>query len=141
MVDVALHVDDRHVGPFRHFAHVGVALAGDQVVPDGDGVAVAGENDAGVLGAFAVRDLHRVGGEKVRVAAELRHAGFERVPRARGLVEEHQEDGLVGQVAVRDAPLEFPLEVAGNVQHDVQFGVGPFLGGDPVAAFEERFHG
>ena len=72
----------------------------------------------------------------MRVAAELRHARFERIARARGFVEEHQEDGLVGQVAVRHAPLELALEIAGDIQQDVQFGIGPFLCGDPVSSLE-----
>jgi len=46
---------------------------------DGDGVAVAGEDDACVFGALAVGDLHYVGGEEVGMAAELGHAGFEGV--------------------------------------------------------------
>ena len=88
-----------------------------------------------------MRHLHGVGGQKVRVPAELRHPGLEGVPRARGFVEEHQEDGLIGKVAVGDVPLEFPLEVRRNVQHDVEFRVTPFLRCDPVPALKERFHG
>ena len=140
MVHIALHVDHRRVRPFGDFAHIGVAFAGHQIVTNGDGVAVAGENDAGILGALAVRHLHDVGGEKMGVAAELGHAGFKRIPRARGLVEEHQEDGLVGQVAVRHAALELAFEIGRHVQQDVEFRVGPFLGGDPVSSLEEGFH-
>jgi len=106
-------------------------------VTDGDGVAVAGKDDPRVLGAFAVRDLHRVGGEEVRMASELRGAGLEGVPRARGFVEKHQEDGLIGQVAVGHAPFELPLQVPCDVDHDVQLGVSPLFGGDPVSALEK----
>ena len=36
VVDVALHVEDRHGGVLGHLAHVAVALAGHEVVADGD---------------------------------------------------------------------------------------------------------
>ena len=94
MVDVALHIDHRHIRPARNFAHVRVALARNQVVADGDRVSVAGENDSCVLRAFSMGDLHDIGGQKMGVAAKLRDSRLERVARARGLVEEHQEDGL-----------------------------------------------
>ena len=101
VVDVALHVEDRHRGVLGDLAHVAVALAGHEVVPDGDGVAVAREDDAHVLGRLAVGRLRGLGRDEVRVGAELRRAGLEGVARARGLVEEEQEDGLVRQVPRR----------------------------------------
>jgi hypothetical protein len=55
-------------------------------------------------------DLRRVRIDEVRVAPELRDAGFERVARARGLVEEYQEDRLVRQVQRGDAALELALQ-------------------------------
>ena len=102
MVDVALQVDQRDVGPLRDLAHVAVP----HVRRPGRGgsrcpCAVAGEDDAHVLRALAVRDLRLVGVEVVRVAAELGHAGLEGVARARGLVEEQHEERLVRQEPVR----------------------------------------
>ena len=139
MVDVALHIDHRRICPARNFAHVRVALAGNQVVTDGDGVSVAGENDSRVLGAFSVGDLHDIGGQKMGVAAKLRHSRLERVTRARGLVEEHQEDGFIGQIAMWNARLEFTLQIAGYIEQDFDLCFAVFLRGDVVLAFKQRF--
>ena len=62
-----------------------------ETISDGDAVAVPGQHLAGVLRRFAVRNLHFVGREIVRVTAELRHRGFRRIARARALLEEHHE--------------------------------------------------
>jgi hypothetical protein len=54
-----------------------------------------------------VGNLHDISGEKVSVTAKLGYSGFEGIPRPSRLVEEHEEDCLIRQVAVRDAAFEF----------------------------------
>ena len=73
MIDVALHVDDRHVGRLGHLAHVPVALAEDQIVADADAVTHRRQDLAGVGGCLAVADLRDVGVQEVGVPAELGH--------------------------------------------------------------------
>ena len=51
--------------------------AGHEVVTDRDAVPVAGQDDAHVLRALAVRDLRGLRVDEVRMAAKLRHARFE----------------------------------------------------------------
>jgi hypothetical protein len=53
VVDVALHVDDGDVGGGGDFAHIRIAGAGDEVVADGDAVAHAAEDDAGIAWAVS----------------------------------------------------------------------------------------
>src|SRR3990172_3597996 len=98
---------------------------------EGAGVAVEGENDAGVLGALAVGDLHDVGGEEVGVAAQLGDAGLEGIARARGLVEENQENGLVGKIAMGLAATEAPLQVLGDLEQGLDLRLAPLLRGNP----------
>ncbi len=119
MVDVALHVDDRHVGGGGHRPHVLVALVEHEVVPDADAVAHRGENLAGVFRRFAVADLRGVGVEEVRMPAELRHAGFERVASAGRLIEEQQERRLMRQQQRRLAAVVLFLQVGRRIEQQI----------------------
>ena len=114
---------------------------GNQIVPDGDAVTVTRKDNARVLGALTVRHLHHVGSQEMRVAAQLRDARLEGIARARGLVEKHQENRLVRQVAVRNPVLELPLEIAGNFQQGFNLGIRPLLRRDVILAFEKRLLG
>ena len=73
------------------------------------------------------------------VAAKLRDSRLERVARARGFVEEHQEDGLIGQIAMRNARLELTLQVGGYVEQDFDLCFAVFFRSDVVLAFKQRF--
>ena len=140
MIHIALHVDHRLVGPSGDFAHVGVALARYQVVPDGDAVAVARQDDAGVLGAFAVRHLRGRRLDEMRMAAKLRDPGFKRIARARGFIEEHQENGLVRQIAMGNAVFEHALQLRRQLQRHLEFVFAPILGGNVIFAFQCSDH-
>ena len=100
--------------------HVRVAFVEHEVVADADAVAHRGQNLAGVLGRFAVADLRGVGIEKVRMPAELRHAGFERVARARRLVEEQQERRLMRQQQRRLAAVKLLLQLGRRIEQQRQ---------------------
>ena len=82
-------------------------------------MAVALEHHDGVLGALAVADLRGLGGEPVRVAAELRHAGLEGVAGAgRFLEEEHVERLGAQNLVVVDAGRHVALEAKRHVEQE-----------------------
>ena len=111
VVDVALEVDQRDVGPLRDLAHPRVAVVRREIVADRDALAVAGEDDPHVLRALAVRDLRLVGVEEDGVAAELGHARLEGVAGARRLVEEEHVERLAVEQPVRPARLAVGLQL------------------------------
>ena len=96
MIHVVLHREDRDVGPLGQLVLILLADAG-AAVAHRDAVAVARQHHAGVLRALAVADLRGLGGQPVRVPAELRHAGLEGVARARRFLEEEHVERLGAQ--------------------------------------------
>jgi hypothetical protein len=95
-----------------------------------DGVDVAREHERGVPDRLAARELHLVGTQDHRMAAELDDAGLERHPRARrGLLEDERDDAVaqgVGGARRR-------LELGGAIEQREQL-VGAQLGaGEEVA--------
>lgn len=53
------------------------------------------------------------------MSPQLRDACLEGIAGARGFIEEQQEDGLVGQVAMRLAVLETALQVGRHAQQSL----------------------
>ena len=139
MIDVILQTHDRNARILRHFAEILVADA-VEAIADRDAVTVPGQHLARVLRRFAVGNLHLVGREIVRVAAELRHRGFRRVARARALLEKHHEQRLVLQQPVRLAQRKPALQVARHIQHGFQFFLRPVRRLDVVLASQQRLH-
>ena len=138
VVDVALQVDHRDVGPPCDLAHVRVPLPRHQVVTDREAVPVPGQDDAHVLGALTMRDLRLLSIEVMRVTAELGHPGLEGVPRPCGLIEEQHEQRLVRQEPVRLIRLEGRLQLARDRQGLVDLLHAPVERLDVVAACERR---
>ena len=95
-----------------------------------DGVDVAREHERGVPDRLAARELHLVGAQDHRVAAELDDAGLEGHARARrGLLEDERDDA----VAQRVGRARRGLELGGAVEQRAQL-VGAQLGaGEEVA--------
>ena len=141
VIDVALHVDDRDRRVLRDLAHVGLAFARHEIVANHDPMAIGGQNRAHILRALAVRDLRGFGINEMGMAAQLGHAGFERVARARGLVEENQERRLVREMQRGDTAPEFGLEVVSRIERELDLVVRPVLCHEPVAALHVTRNG
>src|SRR5579875_3004849 len=131
MVDIALHVDDRHAGVFRNIAQVFVALA-PVAVPDGDAVSVGGEYLADLLWRISVRNLHLIRFQENSMATQARHSGLKRVARARRGKEEEHKERFVFQQARWQVKSPFHFEVEGELQHGLQFFSRPFLRTDKI---------
>jgi hypothetical protein len=92
--------------------------------------------------ALAVADLGGLGGQPVRVAAELSHAGFKGVAGAGRFLEEEHIEGLgTEQVIVIGAGEPLTLEVIGQIEGALELVEGPVFGGDEVLAEQLGLHG
>ena len=108
VIDVVLQRHHRHGGPAGKFVEIGIADA-VKAIAAGDAVAHARQNDRRILGRLAVRELHLVRRQVVRVAAELGHARLHRVARARALLKKHHEQGFVRQQPVALSQRKLPF--------------------------------
>jgi hypothetical protein len=95
-----------------------------------DGVDVTGEHARGVAGRFAARDLHLVGAQDHRVAAELHDPRLEGHARARRRLLEDQRDDTVAQ---RIGRARRGLQLGGAVEQRPQLVGGQFGAGEEVA--------
>src|SRR5713226_278700 len=72
VVDIALHVDDRHAGVFGYVAQVLIAVT-PIAMADGDAVSIRGENLTNLFRCVTVRNLHFVGFEENSMSPQARH--------------------------------------------------------------------
>ena len=140
MVDVALHVDHRLLRPLGDLPHIGIALPRHQVVAHRNAVTVGGEDDPGVLGTLAMGDLRGGGIDKMGMPAQLGDPGLERISGAGRLVEEQQENSLVGQETVGNAAAEHLFQLGRLIQQHLQLRIGPILGGNIIFALQRSVH-
>jgi hypothetical protein len=110
-------------------------------VADGDAVAHAAQHARRVLGGLAVAHLQLFGTQVVGVAAQLCHAGLERVARARALFPEQHEQRAVAQQRVRFVAVELALQVEAGLDREFQFIAGPLLRIDEMASLQRLAHG
>ena len=108
-------VDDRHGRGARELGHgVGIERA------DHDGVDIARQHARGVGDGLAAAELHLVGGEHDRVAAELAHGDLEgHAGAGRGPLEDHRQRPA-GERAVGTPALG--LHGAARLDHPAQLG-------------------
>jgi hypothetical protein len=75
MVNVALHIQNRHPGSFCHFIEVAVADTPIDVA-DGDAVKITAKDFADLLGGITVGDLGGLALNESAVAPQLCHASL-----------------------------------------------------------------
>src|SRR5579872_2627922 len=113
---VAEPVDDRHARLMRHLDRGLMREGANHYDVDG-----AREVARDILHRFALADSDVAGREIDRVAAELRHAGFERdACTQRRLLENHRER-LAAQMRMFEADLQFGLQPRGEREQTVEF--------------------
>src|SRR5690606_20933520 len=94
VVDIALHVEDRHAACLGHLTNILVTVI-PIALPDSYPVVVAPQDLADLFRCIPVRDLSGGTFNEGAVAAQLGDSGLEAGPRARGGEEEEHRQGLV----------------------------------------------
>ena len=120
MVDVALHIEDRHARRFGDRVEVAIADAPVHVA-NRDAVEIAPENFADFFRRVAVRNLRRARFDERAVPAELRDAGFKRAARARAGEKEQHRQHLIAQNRVRFVQRAFAFQVERHVEDGFDF--------------------
>jgi len=120
VVDVALHIQNRHAAVSGDFVEVAVADA-PVAVADGDAVKITSVNLADFLGGIAVRDLGCLALDEGAMSAELRHASFKRAARAGAAEEEQHCQNFIAQVGMGFAEGALALEVPSDVEDSFDF--------------------
>ncbi|EKD51155.1 MAG: hypothetical protein ACD_62C00328G0002 [uncultured bacterium] len=120
VIQIALQVHDRDGGPLGQFRNVFVALI-IKTATTGNGVTHAAQHNGGVLGCFAVGDLHLIGCEVLRTATELGDPATHGIARARALFKKQHEDGLVLQQGAHLAFFLPGLEIVCQSQQMIEF--------------------
>src|SRR5215469_11525260 len=119
MQPIGERVDDRHRRLARQL-QAGVVGKG----PNHDQVDPARQVARDVFGRFALADPDIIRGQVNRVAAKLRHAGFETDPGSqRGFLEDHGERAAA-QIGMLDAGLELGLEPRRQGQEPAELALG-----------------
>src|SRR5438876_949471 len=73
MIDITLHVNDRHTGVFGYLTQVSVTVA-PITMANGDTMPVGRENFADLLGRISMGDLHFVGFQENSMTTQARHS-------------------------------------------------------------------
>ncbi len=120
MINITLHIQDRHAAVPGNFIEVGIANA-PVAVADGDAVKIAAVDLADFFGGIAVGNLGGLAFDESAVPTELSHASFERAAGARAAEEEQHCQHFIAQIGVGFIERALALEVPGDVQNGFDF--------------------